>query len=140
MRLNHVLSCALLAACLGAPAFASTCQIDSGATCPSAMPLGGYCECNVGGMNMGGTIISEGSTRGTARPFQPGAPNGGPGQNLGGYQGGYQAPPPPRYAPQSYAPQGYAPPQTYPPAPAYPPPAYPPQSYPPPRTYPPQGY
>jgi hypothetical protein len=49
MRLNHALGCALLAACIGAPACAGTCRIDSGATCPSAMPLGGYCECNVGG-------------------------------------------------------------------------------------------
>ncbi len=62
------------AAWFGGAAFAGTCQTDAGATCPSAMPLGGYCECNVHGQNVGGTIISEGSAHATARPFQPDAP------------------------------------------------------------------
>jgi hypothetical protein len=76
------------------------------------MPLGGYCECNVGGVNMGGTIISEGYTRGGANSFQPGAPNGSPGQNLGSNQA---ALPPPSYVPQGYAPQSYAALPIYPP-------------------------
>jgi hypothetical protein len=112
MRLNLALGCALLAACVGAPAYAGICRIDSGATCPSAMPLGGYCECNVGGVNMGGTIISEGYTRGTANSFQPGAPNGSPGQNLGSYEA---PPPPPSYVPPGYGQQSYAAPPIYPP-------------------------
>jgi hypothetical protein len=116
MRLNLALGCALLTACVGAPAYANMCRIDSGATCPSAMPLGGYCECNVGGVNMGGTIIGQGYTRGSANSFQPGAPNGSPGQNLG-----EAVPPPPSYVPPGYGQQSYAAP------PSYPPPAYPPQ-------------
>jgi hypothetical protein len=114
MRINHALGWVLLGACFAAPAYAGSCRIDSGAICPSAMPLGGYCECNVGGVNMGGTIVSEGFTRGTANSFQPGAPTASEGQNLGS---GQAAPPPPSFAPQ-YAPQSYAPP---PPPPPYPP-------------------
>lgn len=118
MRLNHVLGCALLAGCLGAPAYAGTCRIDSGATCSSSMPLGGYCECNVGGVNEGGTIITEGYMRGTAKSFQPGAPSGSPGQNLGSEPA---MPPPPGTPPQGYPPPSYAP-QSFAPPPPYPPP------------------
>ncbi|HKM61537.1 MAG TPA: hypothetical protein VJY39_03515 [Acidisphaera sp.] len=82
MRLK-VLSFALLAAGLAAPADASMCRIDSGATCPSAMPVGGYCECSVHGHNIGGTIVSGGFSRGTASPFRPGAPLASPGSNTG---------------------------------------------------------
>jgi hypothetical protein len=80
MRLK-ALGCALLAVGFAAPAYASMCRIDSGATCPSAMPVGGYCECNVHGQNVGGTIVSGGYSRGTANPFQPGAPLASPGHN-----------------------------------------------------------
>ena len=78
-----IVGCALLAAGIAAPAYASTCRTDSGATCPSQMPLGGYCECNVHGQNMGGTIVSGGFSRTTASPFRPSAPLASPGQNTG---------------------------------------------------------
>ena len=85
MRLKIALGTALLAAGFAAPAYANMCRIDSGKTCPSAMPLGGYCECNVGHVNIGGTIVSTGYSRGSANSFRPGAPLASPGQNQGGF-------------------------------------------------------
>jgi hypothetical protein len=68
------------------PALAATCQTDSGATCPSGMPEGGYCECNVRGTNEGGTIVSPAfPARPTAGSFQPEAPSGSPGHNIRPY-------------------------------------------------------
>jgi hypothetical protein len=90
MRLTGLLSRAVIvaAAGYGGAAYAATCQTDGGATCFSSMPVGGYCECNVHGQNVGGTIISEGSGHATAHSFQPGAPTAPAG-------GMSQQPPPP---------------------------------------------
>ena len=64
------------------PAFAGTCQTDSGLTCPSQMPVEGYCECNVHGTNVGGTVVSPAfPAHSTAGSFVPGAASGSPGHN-----------------------------------------------------------
>jgi hypothetical protein len=87
MRIKYVLGSALLAAGFAAPAaHANMCRVDSGASCASGMPLGGYCECNIRGQNFGGTIVSGGYGPGTSSSFQPGAPLASPGHNLGEYQ------------------------------------------------------
>jgi hypothetical protein len=41
----------------GGPARANTCQADK-LTCPTAMPVGGYCECTARGTTQGGTVTA----------------------------------------------------------------------------------
>ncbi|HKM61538.1 MAG TPA: hypothetical protein VJY39_03520 [Acidisphaera sp.] len=75
------------------PALAGTCQTDNGATCPTTMPVEGYCECNVHGQNVGGTVVNNAFPQhATAGSFQPDAPNGSPGRNMS-YR--HRMPPPP---------------------------------------------
>lgn len=81
-----LIACVLAAAAasaFAAPALAATCQTDGGQTCPSAMPPGGYCQCNVHGRNVDGTIVSTGSQRSTAKSFQPEASTQQPGRDRG---------------------------------------------------------
>jgi len=39
----------------GSPALANTCRTDK-LTCPTAMPVGGYCECTSHGTTQGGEV------------------------------------------------------------------------------------
>ena len=41
----------------GGHALANTCQADR-LTCPTAMPVGGYCECTSHGTTQGGTVTT----------------------------------------------------------------------------------
>jgi hypothetical protein len=60
MRLTKHLCAALLAAsALAGPAFAANiCQADK-LTCPTTMPIGGYCECKSHGDVQSGTVIPK---------------------------------------------------------------------------------
>lgn len=46
----------------GGPAFANTCQADN-LTCPTTMPVGGYCECRSHGTVQGGTVVGTGGAQ-----------------------------------------------------------------------------
>jgi hypothetical protein len=97
-----LLACALVAAAPFAfsPAVAGTCQTDNGATCPTTMPVEGYCECNIHGVNTGGTVTSNAfPPHATAGSFQPGAENGSPGRNMSYRHPMHPIPPPPPSAP-----------------------------------------
>jgi len=58
MRPAKILSVALLAAsALASPAFAANiCQAEK-LSCPTTMPVGGYCECKSHGEVRGGTVV-----------------------------------------------------------------------------------
>lgn len=58
MGLTRLLAGALLvsAAFVSAPVSANTCQAD-GMTCPTGMPVEGYCECTAHGVTKSGTVI-----------------------------------------------------------------------------------
>jgi hypothetical protein len=64
MRYTRHLIAALIAASALAsgPAFANSCQAGP-AMCPTAMPIGGYCECTMRGKTEGGTVVSPPATR-----------------------------------------------------------------------------
>jgi hypothetical protein len=71
MRATGYLTFALLASAtiVSAPAFANTCQAER-LTCPTTMPVGGYCECTAHGTTEGGTVVSKSESRrpANARP------------------------------------------------------------------------
>ncbi len=78
--------CTLLAAAAMAagPAFANTCQTDGGLTCPTGMPIEGYCECTSHGVTQGGTVVQAAVPRQSRRmpppdcratPQAPGCPH-----------------------------------------------------------------
>ena len=46
----------------GAPARANTCQTEH-VTCPTTMPVDGYCECHVRGATEGGTVVAKAQPR-----------------------------------------------------------------------------
>ena len=60
MRLTLTLSAMLLAASAlsGAASAANMCQAEK-LTCPTTMPVGGYCECTAHGTTDGGTVVSK---------------------------------------------------------------------------------
>jgi hypothetical protein len=60
MRANGYVALALLAAAAipGAPASANTCQAGR-MTCPTSMPIDGYCECTAHGTTEGGTVVAR---------------------------------------------------------------------------------
>jgi len=64
MRRLGYLTAALAAAVAlaGDPAHANTCQADN-LTCPTTMPVGGYCECRSHGTTQGGTVVTTGAPR-----------------------------------------------------------------------------
>lgn len=82
MKLKCLLTCVVLgvAAIGGGPASANTCQAG-GMTCPTGMPLDGYCECTSHGVTKDGTVVrvSRPSPRHTpdcrATPQAPGCPH-----------------------------------------------------------------
>jgi hypothetical protein len=53
--LTAVLATAMALA--GGQALANTCQADK-LTCPTAMPVGGYCECTSHGTTQGGEVVA----------------------------------------------------------------------------------
>ena len=60
MRANGYVALALFAAAAipSAPAFANTCQAGR-LSCPTTMPIDGYCECTAHGTTEGGTVVSK---------------------------------------------------------------------------------
>ena len=82
MRATGYLTFALLATAtvFGAPAFANTCQTDH-MTCPTTMPIDGYCECTGHGTTEGGTVVSKATSRrpASAKPGGCGAHPEAPG-------------------------------------------------------------
>ncbi len=85
MRLTSVLTCALLAATAlaGGQASANTCQAE-GITCPTSMPIDGYCECKAHGVTKDGTVVRASQPRPSrhvpgpdchATPQAPGCPH-----------------------------------------------------------------
>ena len=59
MRFMVVLGGALLAAtAFGGAASANMCQAEK-LSCPTAMPVGGYCECTARGMTQDGTVVAK---------------------------------------------------------------------------------
>ncbi len=60
MRVFGYLTFALTAAVAlaGGPARAATCQTDR-LTCPTTMPVGGYCECTARGATQDGTVVAK---------------------------------------------------------------------------------
>jgi hypothetical protein len=61
MRFTNYLSGALLAASTlagGTATAANICQADK-LTCPTTMPVGGYCECKAHGDTQGGTVVAK---------------------------------------------------------------------------------
>lgn len=77
MRAFFCLTFALTAAVAlaGGPAHAATCQAE-GLTCPTTMPVGGYCECTSRGKTQGGTVVEK-----AASPKRSNATAGGCGAN-----------------------------------------------------------
>jgi hypothetical protein len=82
MRPIEYLTLALMAAgtIVSGPAFANTCQAGR-MTCPTTMPVGGYCECTAHGTTEGGTVVSkpESPRPANARPGGCGAHPDAPG-------------------------------------------------------------
>jgi hypothetical protein len=64
MRATGHLTAALLTAAtlVSGPVFANTCQTER-LTCPTTMPIGGYCECTARGNTEGGTVVSKPESR-----------------------------------------------------------------------------
>src|SRR5271165_1749427 len=62
MRCTGYLIWALLVAgsLWGGPAFANVCQADNAnVTCPTGMPVGGFCQCTAHGTTQDGTVVSK---------------------------------------------------------------------------------
>jgi hypothetical protein len=81
MRCSQAISVVVLAfgAIASSPALANSCQAEN-LTCPTAMPVGGFCECTVHGVTKDGTVVAKAaphrrvnSTAGGCGA-QPGAP------------------------------------------------------------------
>ena len=72
MKLTGLLTLALLAAApfAAAPALANMCQAD-GATCPTGMPIDGYCECKSHGEMKSGTVVSGSQARQARHAARP---------------------------------------------------------------------
>lgn len=64
---SMVIACAFLfGAASAAPALANMCRTDSGRSCPTGMPVDGYCMCG----NQDGTVAPSSYQKKTQRPQQ----------------------------------------------------------------------